>query len=75
MNGSRSPLIAIAGTDKNKKTSGGLLRTIHGIGPAAEAKLPKAFGSVPGVLRASDEELKKAQLSATVIKRIREAAS
>ena len=75
MNGSRSPLIAIAGTDKTKKTSGGLLRTIHGIGPASEAKLLKAFGSALGVLQASDEELKKAKLSATIIKRIREAAS
>ena len=75
MDGSRSPLAAIAGTDREKKASGGLLRMIRGIGPVAENRLRETFGSTLGVLQATDQELAEAKLSATIIKRIREAAS
>ena len=53
----------------------GLLRMIRGIGPVAENRLRETFGSTLGVLQATDQELAEAKLSATIIKRIREAAS
>ena len=74
--GSRSAYAAVAGTDRRKPdepyTSGRLLQAIRGIGAVTREKLHKRYGSTKSVFAASDEELRR-DVSAAVVKRMREA--
>ena len=72
VNDSRTPLSAIRGSDERKVEGGSLLRKIKGIGPTMEAKLREEFGSTLAVLKASEEELRKAGMSVKVVERMKE---
>lgn len=73
--GSRSALVALAGSDERKVTGRSVLSSIKGIGPVMERKLRERCGpSTVEVLSAGEEKWKAAKISAKVIERLKEAA-
>jgi ERCC4-type nuclease len=70
--GSRAALKAIAGTDERKIGGGSWLGRVKGVGPKMEKRLRVKFGTLASVIAATDDDLRKAGVSATVIRRLRE---
>jgi hypothetical protein len=72
--GSRSALVALAGSDERKVAGRSALSAIKGIGPVMERKLRERCGpSALEVLSAGEEKWKAAKVSPKVIEKLKEA--